>query len=151
MMLRYVMGAMTLFCNYICCHFGVASSNLLLAAAGKTFRISWRDSTFHFQVWCEEVRFSFSNRSLFLSFQFFRLSALTFIKYRFLYCFSFFSYSTPFIAYIKYDLDGIQRIIWWSLSPQETVQMYAHIMCWVLQKNKWREKRIKRKSFNILQ
>lgn len=46
-----VMGAMTLFSNYICYHFVSASCNLLLAAAGKTFHITRLDISFSSLMW----------------------------------------------------------------------------------------------------
>lgn len=75
-----VMAAVTLFSNYICCHFVVASCNLLLAAAGKTFYITRLDSTQrnltrHFILKFDAKRRAFSHSPM--------SSGLTFIKYHF--------------------------------------------------------------------
>lgn len=88
-----VMRDVTLFSNYICYHFVViaSSSNLLLAAAGKNFSLSlysiWLYSTFHSQVWCEETYTSFSPFFVLCSCSC-SLSALTFIKKRFVFSFT---------------------------------------------------------------
>lgn len=77
-------------------HFGIVSSNLLLDAVGKTFRISRVDSTFIFKFACEEERFSLSFCSLFISWF---VCIGFYIKYRFLFCF--FLYHFALNAYIK--------------------------------------------------